>query len=130
MDFTAEQLKKISEAKSAEELIALAKAEGIEISEEEIKAKFDAMHKEGEIADDELDNAAGGGCFDSPVDEAMGKYVRVISTGRFGIMEDYCITQNQLWYKVKLDDDTIVKVLTSNVEFVNSNGTTGAAISF
>ena len=60
MNFTAEQMKKINEAKTEEELIALAKAEGIEMSEEEIKAKFAEMHKEGEIADDELNNVAGG----------------------------------------------------------------------
>lgn len=60
MNFTAEQLQKINEAKTEEELIALAKAEGIEMSEEEIKAKFASMHNEGEIADDELDNVAGG----------------------------------------------------------------------
>ena len=60
MKFTEEQMKKMNAAKSAEELIALAKAEGIEVSEEEIKAQFAAMHTEGEIADDELDNVAGG----------------------------------------------------------------------
>ena len=60
MKFTAEQITKMKAATSAEELIALAKAEGIEATEEEIKAKFDAMHKEGEIADEELNNVAGG----------------------------------------------------------------------
>ncbi len=60
MRFTEEQLKKMNAAKSAEELIALAKAEGIEASEEEIKAKFAKIHNEGEIADDELNNVAGG----------------------------------------------------------------------
>ena len=61
MKLTTEQIVKAKAATSAEELIALAKAEGIEATEEEIKAKFDAMHKEGEIADEELDNVAGGG---------------------------------------------------------------------
>ena len=60
MKFTEEQLKKMNSAKTAEELIAIAKAEGIEATEEQIRAQFDAMHKEGEIADDELDNVAGG----------------------------------------------------------------------
>ena len=62
MKFTEEQLKKMNAAKTAEELIALAKAEGIEASEEEIKVQFAAMHTEGEIANDELDNVAGGAC--------------------------------------------------------------------
>ena len=60
MKFTEEQLAKIKAAKTAEELIAIAKAEGIEATEEQIKAQFDAMHKEGELADDELNNVAGG----------------------------------------------------------------------
>ena len=60
MKLTAEQLMKARSAKSAEELIALAKAEGIEATEEQIKAQFDAMHHAGELADDELDNVAGG----------------------------------------------------------------------
>ena len=59
MKFTAEQIAKMKAATSAEELIALAKAEGVEATEEEIKAQFDAMHKEGEIADEELDNVSG-----------------------------------------------------------------------
>ena len=70
MTFTNEQLKKIFAAETADELIALAKAEGIDLTEEEIRAKFDAIHadaakKEGELSDDELDNVAGGGCYSS-----------------------------------------------------------------
>ena len=60
MKLTAEQIAKAKAATSAGELIALAKAEGIEATEEEIKAQFNAMHKEGEIADEELNNVAGG----------------------------------------------------------------------
>ena len=64
MNFTEEQLAKIKAAKTAEELIALAKAEGIEATEEQIKAQFDAMHSEGELADDELNNVSGGEMYD------------------------------------------------------------------
>ena len=60
MKLTAEQIVKAKTAKSVEELITLAKAEGIEATEEEIKVKFNAMHKDGEIADEELNNVAGG----------------------------------------------------------------------
>ena len=55
--------------KLTEELIVIAKAEGIEASEEEIKAQFDAMHKEGELADDELNNVSGAGCGDDDSNE-------------------------------------------------------------
>ena len=60
MKFTAEQIAKMKAATSAEELIALAKAEGIKATEQEIKAQFEAMHKEDGLADEELDNVAGG----------------------------------------------------------------------
>ena len=66
MIFTPEQLAKAKAAKSAEELIALGKENGMELTEEEAK-KFSAeLHKEGELADDELDNVAGGCGDDGP----------------------------------------------------------------
>ena len=60
MKFTPEQLTKAKAAKSAEELLALAKENGIELTEEEANKYFADFHKEGEIADSELDNVSGG----------------------------------------------------------------------
>ena len=74
MNFTEEQLKKMNSAKSAEELIALAKAEGIEATEEQIKAYFASMHNEGELADDELDNVSGAGCDSAKPAPQRAKY--------------------------------------------------------
>ena len=62
MNFTPEQITKAKAAKSAEELLALAKENGIEISEEEAAKFFADLHKEGELSDDELAGVAGGGC--------------------------------------------------------------------
>ncbi len=59
---TPELLEKAKQAKSPEELIALAKENGTEMTEESAKAYFDQLHKSGELADDELDNVAGGAC--------------------------------------------------------------------
>ncbi len=59
---TNELLAKAKECKSPEELLALAKENNIEMTEEEAKAKFAELHNEGELSDDELDGAAGGGC--------------------------------------------------------------------
>ena len=43
--------------------MALAKENGIELTEESAKAYFDRLHPQtGELSDDELDNVAGGGC--------------------------------------------------------------------
>ena len=59
---TPELLEKAKLAKSAEELIALAKENGVQLSADEANTYFDELHKSGEISDDELDNVAGGGC--------------------------------------------------------------------
>ena len=67
MNFTPEQLTKAKAAKSAEELLALAKENGIELTEEEAAKYFADLHKEGELSDDELDNVAGGTCYSSGV---------------------------------------------------------------
>ncbi len=61
--FTPEMIEKARAAKSAEELLALAKENDVEMTEENAKAYFEQLHKSGELADDELDNVAGGGCY-------------------------------------------------------------------
>ena len=60
MKFTDEMLEKAKTAKSAEELLEMAKAENIEISAEEAAKAFAELNKTGELSDDELDNVAGG----------------------------------------------------------------------
>ena len=67
MNFTPEQITKAKAAKSAEELIALAKENGMELSEEEAAKYFAELNKEGELADEELDNVSGGACYSSGV---------------------------------------------------------------
>lgn len=63
INLTMEQLQAAKEAKSPEELVALAKEQGYDITLEQAAAFLnpDAV-KTGEIADEELDNVAGGGC--------------------------------------------------------------------
>lgn len=60
MNVSKELLEKAKAAKSAEELLALAKAENIEISAEEAAKAFAELNKTGELSDEELDNVAGG----------------------------------------------------------------------
>ena len=57
-----ELFEKAKGAKSAEELLSLAKANGVELTEEEAAEYFAQLNKSGEISDGELDNVAGGGC--------------------------------------------------------------------
>jgi hypothetical protein len=57
-------LAKAKKAKSVEELLALAKESGVEITAEQAQEIFAQLNqKSGELADDELDNVAGGGCY-------------------------------------------------------------------
>ena len=58
-----ELLMKAKAAKSAEDLIALAKENDMELTEESAKAYFAQIQKNGELDDDELDNVSGGWCY-------------------------------------------------------------------
>ena len=60
MTFTNEQLIKARSAKSADELLEMAKASGIAMSAEEAAKYFAALHGEGELSDSELASVAGG----------------------------------------------------------------------
>ncbi len=59
-----ELLKKAKEAKSAEELIEMAKAEKLPVTDEQVREYFEKINASGELDDDELD-AVAGGCGDS-----------------------------------------------------------------
>ena len=60
MELSKEFLKKAKAAKSVDELIETAKAENIELTENEAEKYFADLHKTGELADEELNNVAGG----------------------------------------------------------------------
>lgn len=57
-----ELMEKAGAAETAEELLALAKENGVNMSENAAKEYFARIHKTGEVSDEELDNVAGGGC--------------------------------------------------------------------
>lgn len=57
-----ELIEKARQAKSAEEILALAKENGVEMTVEAARAHFERIHKSGEISDEELGNVSGGGC--------------------------------------------------------------------
>lgn len=63
MNFNAEMIEKAKAAKSAEELLEIAKANGVEMTEEEATTYFAQLNpKSGELNDDDLDAVAGGAC--------------------------------------------------------------------
>lgn len=94
MKLTAEQFEKMNAAATAEELIAFAKSEGIEATEEQIRAQFNAMHREGRIDDDELDNVAGGCSWLDGYSRPETVSVRVEDIGN-GNYKYYCPICNQ-----------------------------------
>ena len=63
-EFNKELLEKAGQAKSAEELVTIAKEYGLDITEDDAAAFFEESDKLGELSDDELDNVAGGRLID------------------------------------------------------------------
>jgi predicted ribosomally synthesized peptide with nif11-like leader len=62
-NLTPEMIEKAKVAKSAEELLALAKESGVEMTAEEATTYFAQLNpKSGELDDNDLDNVAGGAC--------------------------------------------------------------------
>ena len=68
MKFSNEMIEKAKTAKSAEELLEMAKAENIELSAEQAAKAFAELNKTGELSDEELDNVSGG-CDEIKYDE-------------------------------------------------------------
>ena len=58
-EITKEMIKKAMECKTAEELMALAKAEGVEITKEEAKAYLEEL-ADYELDEDQIERIAGG----------------------------------------------------------------------
>ena len=55
-----EIMEQLKAAKSAEELLDIAKANGKELTAEQAKTLFDGLHGGGELSDEDLDKVAGG----------------------------------------------------------------------
>ena len=73
-NLTPEQIAKAKAAKSAAELLEIAKANNVELTENEAQIYFTQMNAKGSVADDELDAVAGGICGnDGGQKPAMGK---------------------------------------------------------
>ena len=69
-----ELLEKLQTAKSAEELIEMAKAEGAEIAPDKAQELFAKLNAQGELSDEDLEKIAGGLYL---YDHLRGKYVEI-----------------------------------------------------
>ncbi len=59
---TPELIETAKKAKSAKELISIAKENGMELDEKQAEAYFSRISANGALSDDELDNVSGGMC--------------------------------------------------------------------
>ena len=123
MNVSKELLGKAKTAKSAEELLELAKAKNIELTAEQAKEYFATIHASGELSDEELDNVAGGCAgpyqsgdtplFNSGDRVKYRKKIRYANCGDFGFNEyedrvdtifDYCKEDGVFIYRMRCGD--------------------------
>ena len=73
-NFDSEMIKKAKSAESVEELLEIAKANNVKLKSEDAVTYFAQLNpKCGELADDELDNVAGGAC----AGDTLGDHVQL-----------------------------------------------------
>ena len=123
MKFSKELIEKAKTAKTAEELLAVAKAENIELTEGQAAKAFAELNKTGELSDEELDNVAGGCAgpyqsgdtplFNSGDRVKYRKKIRYANCGDFGFNEyenrvdtifDYCKEDGVFIYRMRCGD--------------------------
>ena len=108
MQFSKELIEKAKTAKTAEELLAMAKAEGFELPEGEAKTVFSKLNKTGELSDEELNNVSGGcGSGDEPL-FAVGQWVYVRATNAAALILENLGKQGSIFpefkYKIEVND--------------------------
>lgn len=107
MEFTNEMIAKAKEAGSARELMEMAKAEGIALSEADAEQYFGFLHGSEELSDDELSMVAGGkGSSDPDPKYKVGQRVKVYFsstlnyvTGEILEIKSYRDAEKQLCFK-------------------------------
>ena len=72
---TSEMLEKARTAADAEELALIAKEYGMELTKEQAQELYGRLHPPvGELADEELDSVAGGGCGGSEAEDPSSDF--------------------------------------------------------
>ena len=95
---------KAKAAKSVEELLELAKASNVELSEEQAKEYFAKLNPaKGELSDDELDDVSGGGCGESKTKYCpnCNSELRMISEGTGNFSMKFYYLCDSCGYKEK-----------------------------
>ena len=95
---------KAKAAKSVEELLELAKASNVEMSDEQAKEYFAKLNPtKGELSDDELDDVSGGGCGESKTKYCpnCNSELRMISEGTGNFSMKFYYLCDSCGYKEK-----------------------------
>ena len=124
MEFTNEMIKKAQKAASAEELIQIAKAEGISLSAEDAEKYFSFLHESKELNEDELEAVSGGeldakGNPDPKYKKDQRVYLYDYDGYHEGTIKSYYWSELQkaYYYVIKFDDikDTMKFPLESDI---------------
>ena len=108
MIISKELIEKAKTAKTAEELLEMAKEESIEMSAEQAAEYFVTIHASGELSDEELDNVSGGcGSGDEPL-FTVGQWVYVRATNAAALILENLGKQGSTFpefkYKIEVND--------------------------
>ena len=106
MKFSKELIEKAKTAKSAEELLEMAKAENVELTEEEAAKAFAELHKTGDLSDEELSNVAGGCSPSEPPKYNVGDRVKYYYQYEIGWSYKVMTTTTSYIEKIKADGST------------------------
>ena len=106
MNVSKELLEKAKTAKSAEELIEMAKEENIELTVEQAAKAFAELHKAGELSDEELDNVSGGCSPSAPPKYHVGDYVKYYYQYEFTWTYECTATGTSIIEDIKADGST------------------------
>ncbi len=108
-NITKEMIEQARLAESPEELLAMARENGIELTAEDAQRYFDNWHASAELSDEELENVAGGGCLDPKCprcgSNANVRYERTHKADGIGLVREYfcSVCQNRFDRVAKSD---------------------------
>ena len=106
MNVSKELLEKAKQAKTAEELIEMAKEENIELTVEQAAKALAELNKSGELSDEELDNVSGGCSPSAPPKYHVGDYVKYYYQYEFTWTYECTATGTSIIEDIKADGST------------------------
>ena len=108
MNISKELIEKAKTAKTAEELLEMAKEESIEMSAEQAAEYFATIHASGELSDEELDNVSGGCGSGDETLFTVGQWVYVRATNAAALILENLGKQGSTFpefkYKIEVND--------------------------